>query len=623
MHTFFEAFEKDNARTESMRSIIETFVPTDEYWDLFSRQHQIVLGCRGSGKTALMKMISFPYVMESGIDRAFNTVTENNIIGIHVSTDIRFTGSLKNKIWTNEEQEERYFIWKLNINVLKSLLSALPSILKKYARNGQHPKQVEVEVCGEINRFVFGKNPLIMASELIDKLDDYETEQQHELISKFREPGIEKVHIDVLSGEILSPLNSIFRILKKYNSKFDDVSWFICIDEAEFLTDLQMRILNSFMRTFSGNIFMKVATMPFSHSTKDTNINVPVFADDDLKYIYLDNSPDRVLNEQNDWVHQFANTIFEKRIAHHLGPDVRVSLDDVLGSSEIDEDVLTRGSLPRVKALLQKHCDERTVARAAGIVGNRKNLADRSVRQRLSDQIWRKVSGAIRLREAQSEARGNRQYAVYNGKEIFVRCTDGVPRRMINLFYAVSKEVHRNQQKVQRRSLLAKKTQLVREVAGVKLSKNAQSRLLRQYSDLRYQQIESVPKSGIKLREFIDTLNAYYFHKLHQEKLSTDLVSMFKVTQETPEELWRLIKAGVEYGYIFPNRTKDARIYRPTKSGSYRLAFALAPRSSLMPRRGKAIAVQSIIRISKRHRNVKSDAPGDQLQLKLGDSNEG
>ena len=102
-------FDIENARNLNRDEVVATFVPTDTFWRLLSPKNHIVLGARGSGKTALAKMLSHDHLSKLDDDRAQEIVESRSIVGIYIPTSIEWVGALKNKPWQSEEEQEQFF----------------------------------------------------------------------------------------------------------------------------------------------------------------------------------------------------------------------------------------------------------------------------------------------------------------------------------------------------------------------------------------------------------------------------------------------------------------------------------------------------------------------------------
>ncbi|MEM7243058.1 MAG: hypothetical protein AAF429_12810 [Pseudomonadota bacterium] len=608
------AFEKDNARYESREAIIKTFVPTVDFEELFTDKHQIVMGCRGSGKTVLMKMLTLPYIMESDLNEKIELVLKEKIVGIRASTDLRFVGGLKSKPWLTEVQEEIYFVWKLNLALLKAAVEVLPDIIKYFSRNADPKASQEVNICAQVNNLIFSSTEKLNSKQLIKKLELYEIRQKYEIQKNFRSRDSSLVEIDPMAGDLLEPFIYLRTLIESICGSENEFKWYICFDEVEFLTERQLRILNSLLRTDTGNITFKIATMPYSHTTLETNIGMPISEEDDFRYLYLDHGFSKSLVRGKDPTVKFAELVFKKRINYYFGRDVNINLSDALGLSNLESYELKDKDKNFALNKISIHCDDRTNRRAISIAGKGSSFSDYRHKKRFSEQIWRKISGAIKLREAVSETQGNISNSAYTGTSVFIRCTDGVPRRMINLFFAVAKESYDQFIRRQLRTRTAKTASIAGKIEKIRLSKASQYKLIKNYSESRFERILAVPKRGLELMLLIEQAGTYFEYRLHHHKISTDLHGAIKLNPRDDQIDWSTLQEGVKYGVVFPNRNYNVgRVYNANKlTASFRMAFALAPKFNLLPRRGKDTSLAVIRRF-----NSGGKAKFDPKQIKM------
>lgn len=591
-----QAFSQVNARTEDSDSLIENFIPPDIFWKMFNTSHHVLLGSRGSGKTTFTKMASFPYLSKLDDPNAKQLVKELRYIGVFVSTDIRFVGSLRNKVWTDERMEETYFLWKFNVTCLKALTITVDSILDHLFGDRAERFAIERAIVRELSQAFLGECLDVRLSDLDNEIACYETVKRNEINRRFLSGDVGDLIIaDAFSAEIFEPIDHAIRIISKHLPQLKKTNWLMCVDEAEFLTENHQRILNSYMRANPGQIFLKMATMPFHHLTLETNLNVHLRRPDDFDYINLDSDPIYDLNAREQRIYKFARDLYSKRVDHFLKhhpeivPDHEVerlrNLDKVLGASILEANKPVPRKTKEALVLLAGHLDPRTMERARRL---------KSDKVRFGDQVWRKVTGLIYLREDKKQATGNKQMVSYSGTEIAIRCTDGVPRIMLHLFQEITREALKN---IHKQGLRRAPYSLRRRSV---LSRKAQSRLLKSFSEKRYIYCLSVPKKGPELRSLIDRIGGFLEHSLHRERISTDVIGSFRVDADTSEALWAIIKAGVAHGFIFPN-TNDRQQPLVEKKGSFRLSFSLAPKFNLYPRRGAARKLQGMLRAVRRH----------------------
>src|ERR1035438_2629754 len=139
-------FEIENARNLSRRELVETFVPTQSFWRLLSAKHHIVLGSRGSGKTALARMLSHDHLALLNEARAQSAIREQQFIGVYVPTRLEWVGALKNKPWQTEAQKEEFFQWRLNLSSCLALITTLESCIRTYCGSKGDQARAEREI---------------------------------------------------------------------------------------------------------------------------------------------------------------------------------------------------------------------------------------------------------------------------------------------------------------------------------------------------------------------------------------------------------------------------------------------------------------------------------------------
>ena len=115
-------FEIDNARNLSKEELVETFIPTQSFWRLLSAEHNILLGARGQGKTAVAKMLSHDHLADLAETktepRVTSAVQNQEFIGVYLPTRLEWVGGLKNKSWLDEKEREELFQWRLNLSLI-------------------------------------------------------------------------------------------------------------------------------------------------------------------------------------------------------------------------------------------------------------------------------------------------------------------------------------------------------------------------------------------------------------------------------------------------------------------------------------------------------------------------
>lgn len=332
-------FEIENARNLTRDEVASTFVPTQSFWRLLSAKNHIVLGARGSGKTALAKMLAHDHLSRLAEKRARDAIRTKAFVGIYVPTSIEWVGGLKNKPWQTESEVEQFFQWRLNISTCLAFLVTLRSCLDTYIEDRGKRSRVESSLILEISH-IWSERELRYDTlrGLQGYLEDIEHRKQQQLarlrVAKRLREGEEPVGI-AFETDLFSPLRRAIGLAARYLDFPSDSTWIICLDEAEFLQPLHHRILNSYMRSYFGNLVFKITTMPYFHHTLETNTGVPLNVGHDFEYVYIDEDPVVWAGTKGREGESFANTVFNKR-AKRSGSRYRaIQLKRMLGSSEL------------------------------------------------------------------------------------------------------------------------------------------------------------------------------------------------------------------------------------------------------------------------------------------------
>lgn len=575
-------FEVDNARNLSKVELVKTFVPTQSFWRLLSAKHHIILGSRGSGKTALAKMLSHTHLALLKDERARSAVKDQQFIGIYVPTHLEWVGGLKNKPWQSEQEQELLFQWRLNITTCMAFIPVVKSCIETYVPNKGQQARLEKDLSIELSKAWLNER-LYTLDRLYRSLSHVDLQKRMQLaqIIARKRPSEEFPQVGVIfDTDLFYPLreaiNSVSDILKLRR----DCTWLVCLDEAEFLEELHHRILNSHMRAHSGNLFFKITTMPYSHHTLQTNTRVSLDVGDDFEYVNIDADPTlfaRTDGESQTIGTQFARAIFNKRAETSVQSIKRISVQDLLGDSllldEKNDDWKPNSHEMR---LLKSYCTQKTILRANRLLGSAK----------FKQEISRKIHGTLLLREEYEKVEGNYKPGIYSGVTLAIRCGDSNPRRIIKIFNAL---------------LLATTNKKRRATTGPRrrhsiLTPKEQTRVLRKFSETLFNYVQSEPEYGLRLFAFLKLIGEYLSSHLHNKKMSTDQVSAIEIDQTISDDHWEIVKCAVERSYLCPKIGPDNPDYIPQKEGVFHFANGLAPHFFLLPRRGKAHKLSSILK---------------------------
>lgn len=564
-----DLFEIENARNLTRDEIVATFVPTRAFWRIMSAKNHIVLGARGSGKTVLAKMLSHDHLSRWDDERAQNIIAAKAFLGIYVPTSVEWVGGLKNKPWHTEAEQESFFQWRLNLAACASFLITLRSCVEAYCGDTGEQARIEEQLARALSQdWSEGLSHFDTIRGLQSHLEAIEHSKQQQLV-RLRATGSLRAGEEPsglrFDAPLFSPLKRALSLTAEILKLPEDASWLLCLDEAEFLDPIHHRILNSYLRSATGNLKFKITTMPYHHHTLDTNMGQPLSVGDDFEYVYIDSDP-IAESTASRTVETFANTLFKKRAMASGTKYQGLTLGKLLGRSPLlDATREDWGEGSTNMALLEKHATAQTVVRA-------QRLREASPAA-FMDQMGRKLHGALLLREAVASQGGRAELDVYSGANMVVRCGDANPRRLIRLF----------------NSLLLEEGGRWRSGRSIRsIPPKTQTRVLLRFSASTLSRVQSEPTHGPALHELLVAIGTFMRESIHLERLTTDQVSSVIVDRDVTPETWKLVETAVGLGLLFPNISAHNPDQMPVSVGTFHLAYVLAPHFRLLPRRGKA-----------------------------------
>ncbi len=581
-------FEIDNARNLSLEQMVSTFIETRAFTRLLSAKNHIVLGARGSGKTALAKMLSHDHLVAYCEAQGEPSVRSIKYIGIYVPTRLEWVSSLKNKPWDSEAEAERFFQWRFNLATCMAFLRTLRSCIGTYKDAEGDDIYSEREITREVSESWLGSaSSEISLSRLLTRLQ--ETAFRKNVLEQKRRVGQDTQAASAQVGsvfdtELFAPLRRGIEIAEQHLSFPENATWLLILDEAEFLHDEFIRIVNSHLRSFSGNLCYKITTMPYAH-TLATNTNVPLDEGHDFEYVYIDQGPDGLFGVHGEDDPKFARQLFNRRLQSSPYSSSSVSLTDLLGSSALLDpkpSLWTSDSTEMNR--LRRFSSEKTVVRAERLLS--------SEPKKFENEISRKMHGALLLREAVADLEGASKLDVYAGESMLARCSDSNPRRLIRLF----------------NRMISKARPRSSGQSGLEqLAASTQTEILVSFGSSLIRRVQSEEDCGPQLYELLRLMGEYMRIRFHDAQMTTDQVSSVVFDDSVPASLWPLFERAVGLGLLFPNINLSQPDQLPKEEGTFHMAYALALHFKILPRRGVAHSLGTMLtksQIAKLSENV-------------------
>lgn len=577
-----DLFEVDNARNLTTGELVRTFVPTDNFWRLISSKNQIILGSRGSGKTALAKMVSHSHLSRLDSDYAKKVISGQKFIGLYVSTKTEWVGALKNKGWQSEEERERFFQWKMNISTCLSLLVTLKSCLKSFIGDLEKRVRTERQIIVELSKlWSHNEKTCHSIKELEEYLDRTGFEKNIE-IARRRALGDESLNSIVgivFDTGLFQPLRIGIKLISESLGLTEECAWLLAVDETENLDEMYHRILNSEMRADPGNLFFKITTMPYCHYTLNTNMAVPLEVNHDFEYVYIDQDDNLFsLKKIKNHPRSLVETIFRKRVQASGRRYEGITVQNLLGQSKLLDSQEWDFSIDsKDMKLLETYASEVVKKKASEIL--QRSNADKH--KEFKNQIGRKVRGILTLRDAISNHRGNQNLDIYSGVSMAIACADANPRRLIRLYNKFLKKVRIDK--------------LDQSLKTPILPPHVQNDILISFSQDVFNRFQNEEGLGPDLHRFIQTIGEYMKKSLHENPIAYEQISSIRLTESSSELYWGLVKRAIGLGILYHNVNMENPNLMPEKEGTFRLAYALAPYFKLLPRKGDSRRLESIV----------------------------
>jgi hypothetical protein len=588
-------FVLDNARDLLKQELADTFIPTVAFERLLSPQNNIIIGSRGSGKTALLKMICHDHLSLFDNDLAKKIIKEKTYIGVFVSTKTKFSGGLKNKAWQTDGEKEKHFVWQMNIASCIAFLDTLRSCVNAYVDEEKRIEK-EIEIISKIREYWFEtRTDIFTIDDAKQALEDIAILRQRESlkirISDVTTKNIVGYEFDI---ELFDPLLAAIGVINRKLDFPETSSWFICVDEIEMLEEFHHKILNSYMRSRQPYIYFKYTTLPYCHYTLDTNLNVPLDVRHDVHYIYIDQDISFAYRAETN--NSNALKLFQKRATLSKPEYANLNFIDLFGKSllldskkidyaEFDKykkDILTRNEVidimnkNEILRLFLEHMNENYKERGIALLQNKQI-------KRFGNEFGRKTRAILNLKNYFKELEGNEPQSIYSGAKTVVNVGDCNPRKLIKIFNEMLIKAEDRKIKVEDR------------IDGNPLFEDKlQNLVLATIADQEINRYKIERNFGGGLFDFINAIGNYMRAQIHENKLNTEQLSSIEINKNNEDIHWELVKRAVQRGLLYPNVNINNPNDMPVREGVFHLALILSPKFRLLPRKGDARNISRI-----------------------------
>jgi hypothetical protein len=596
-------FEVDNARNQYEQQLPATFVPTEIYWRLFSAKNQVLVGTRGSGKTAVLKMLSLPYLLNFEDDTAYEFIRRQSFLGIYIPVTTLWLGPIKSRLWANSEEKGREFLWHFSIAACQALTKTIEAALSAYIRDAPNRLAAHAQIISRLTLIWFpGDAATRCASfqDLRERLGQLPLEKNLFESSQFLNPQDNQAAKFLGGTRFYSPvldafLHGVAAVQTVLGLSDDKTSWLICLDEVETLDADCQAVINSFMRSDFGNRYFKIATLPYAHKTLRTNLDAPLQVGHDFEYVWMDDDPatheNALRGAVGDYTSStFARMLYNKRRSTAAGAYSRYNLDRLLGKNSILSPVELLQDSRRHKdastivhtfeELAKDHFNELTLRRTLRLRRIAVASGDDSaaINSEFGDQVLRKALGFLLLRDAIRARRGSTKIDVYSGAEMLIRLADGNPRTMIRLLNS-----------------MLRNSGWESTSANPVISRSHQHETSTRFSKAVVERTRSEEEVGQALYGLLTRIGSGLRGMFHNGRIGSDFVGQVIFDSSQFGQFRLEIELGIQLGLLRVDIRPGADFVLPTDGGTFRLSYCLSPAFSLVPRRGRPASLLNVI----------------------------
>ena len=595
----FDPFGNDNAKYLNPGDVARTFVPIAAFWKLFTDKNHVVLGTRGSGKTAIAKMISHDHLklLDHPMTRAY--VAEKRFIGVYAPARLNWVSGVKSQLLGTNGPEREYFILRINFILAQSLLATLTSCVESYIAEDQRADS-EYRLVSDIldiwSPDTQAERPIYTLKDLAKTIAKTDFRLQRVTTrNKYGDHPNQLRPFDAslttsFGTELAQPIVALGPVIQDAFDFTDSTRIVVAIDEMEFLTPEHHRIMNGLLRAYEGAFLFKFITAPYCHYTLATETNAPLIEDHDFSYVHMDNDRQVDLEalpfkiEGADKRFAFHIALFLRRAEAAQIPANSELLHRLLGSSEVLDPVqVTNSNIVEQVRRMTRHVNNKTQDRLQRYLNDfhhsPREAVKTEIRRRLSNELIRKLKPMVRIRELIRERVGARKGTAYSGLSMVLTCTDGNPRILIRTFKALFPELR----------------QLATDANSTKMIPvERQNDVLETISERFLNSIWAVPEVGPNLSRLITRLGEEFYRRLHVEPVGTDVFASIEVS-ESDADIMPLVKQAVAWGFMYPHFKDEQRPALPVSDGEFRLSYTLAPKFSILPRRGRSVSLKNVL----------------------------
>ena len=548
-------FNDIQGRNFSDDKIIREFQPISKFWTLFNNQHEVIIGTRGSGKTFLLKMMRRSMLRQIDDSNAQDIVAKKEFLSLYVPMHLEFVRLFSDERIDSGRKKE-LFLLMFNCLLAHSLVLEIQDLLIAEVNDDDKRVLLAAKLYSYIDKAWFGVSTtnLYSFSLLIDKINtlfysiDPNSDNWNDVPTIFRR-------------QLCSPLLTIKDHLE-HTFNLPAPTWIICIDEAEFLNEEIQKIINGVFRSDSNSIAIKIATLPFHHTTLETTEQgISIGEGDDFVYSFID------LNyESNDFI-DLTNKLCKNRL-YGLLPESnqKNELKDFLGTvgsdSLIDYYKLQFGE--------DSVSEDKLETRIVNQFSPKRKEGSESYANR-KQTIYKKYYPILFVRDMYIESKqGNKTPGWYAGAEMVRKISQGNPRIFIQLMHALFEK--------------ARETELEPKV---------QHRVIDEFAERICYATKSLQSQGPIISSCLDKIALILHERIHGEYINNNgtsfILSFDGINSLENNRQW--IQLAIAHSRLIVN--DEVKKYRVEEETTYLLSNSYAAHYWLPMRKGDVVKIKS------------------------------
>ncbi|MDR4892716.1 MULTISPECIES: ORC-CDC6 family AAA ATPase [unclassified Chryseobacterium] len=574
------SFSTYNARYLEPEQVAEKFILSESFLTLVKNHHSIILGARGCGKTAAMKMLTLPALYNWKNVGAKKIRESIPFYAIYISTDIYWDA--KNKSYEKQLEDFGDFFDKIsrfsvNSNVFIATCNTFLNILKFEISDANPLAEIELStVLIDRWRLKDVAPQLVLVREaLLKRIDDVNQQIRYCIYNDIQTiPDEDFFYLDFDSS-----LSYIFDAFKRIYPQLTDKKWALCFDELEFAPKwLQESLYKSLRSRNDQRVLYKISSSPILPKELESIFmgNYSASAGNDFDCIKMWATG----NEENFAIEIIESILRDNKISEkaksYFGKN-NLYLDDKVESygdgSEYIEEIK---SLANIDESFVKYLKYNEI--------NPLVPTPKSNRQKAS--IFRKIKPIVYFRnqfikenqlKSGLELRTRKKNVdLYNGIEILSKICEGNPRWLIGLTNSIiekSGENNRALQRVQYDEIINTSNRFINSIENIAIE---------------------LKDNNISIRQFINRIGLYFNEELLGEEFKPEPGSTFRVDVNNPDYLTILEKGLFQGAFILVENEQDSFDF-DVLGKRLKLSYLYYPKFRLPIRKSKEISLRKIL----------------------------